>query len=63
MRLSQAIPVGGYTIVGVDDWLVFARDHAGKWVYWHTECDQAWSEMLRLRAATPASATIRRRTS
>ena len=40
MRLNQAIQVGDYAILGVDDWLVFARDRAGKWVYWHTECDQ-----------------------
>lgn len=45
MRLSQAIPVGGYAIVGVDDWLVFARESSGKWVYWHTECDPGWRDI------------------
>lgn len=45
MRLSQPIQVGDYAVLGVDDWLVFARDRAGKWVYWHTECDPVWNDI------------------
>ncbi len=50
MRLSRAILVNGYAVVGVDDWLVSARDPAGKWVYWHTECDPAWRGFPRADA-------------
>lgn len=47
-RLSEAISASDYRIVGVDDWLVFGRDPAGKWVYWHTECDHAWRDVARV---------------
>lgn len=42
MTRVQPYNVAGFTIRGVDDWLVFATDANGAWHQWETECDRRW---------------------
>jgi hypothetical protein len=47
IRLSRPVTVGAYTLYGVDDWLCFCTDRAGRWHYFATECSPMWPKLPR----------------
>lgn len=45
MRTNDTVPIGGYTLRGVDDWFSFWQSASGAWFYLVSECAHEWRDI------------------